>query len=326
MPLRRRIGSISVAVAGNRATWAGAGIDRHGVILREVYKSGQSSGTTLLFTREQWSAFVDEVIHERPSDNGVVVVRNAEEMHVYPQGGEYVAHWHLEDVDTGGTLHFHADDWAAFRRAAVAGELDVPAGSPHTRRLRAWGPRLVLLLGAACLAAGLVAWPFAGGRWAALGTAAGAAIVAAGLYHRFISSAWPRAVDEQRYADRDNLWDKLCYLVPEASVLLGVGIPAAAGVAVGLATGDWRWPATGFVVGAVFPGLVALVAVSAGSGSLSAGHLSFSAFLVLGGVPTILLGWMWSADIYWLLIGGAVILGLVVLALIAAASTAIQDD
>jgi hypothetical protein len=68
MPLRRRIGSISVAIAGNRATWAAVGIDQHGVILRQIYDSGQPAGTTVLFTREQWAAFVGEVADGRPSD------------------------------------------------------------------------------------------------------------------------------------------------------------------------------------------------------------------------------------------------------------------
>src|SRR5438445_5423119 len=118
MPLRRRIGSISVAVAGNRATWAAAGVGRHGVILRKIYDSGRPAGTTLLFTREQWAAFVDEVTDERPSDNGVVVVRRAEEIHLYPHGGEYVAEWHLECIETGGTLPFSADEWDTFARTA----------------------------------------------------------------------------------------------------------------------------------------------------------------------------------------------------------------
>ncbi|MFI7067771.1 hypothetical protein ACIBL3_42715 [Kribbella sp. NPDC050124] len=320
MPLRRRLESISVAVAGNRATWAAAGISRHGVILRQIYDSGRPSGTTLLFTRDQWATFLDEVIHARPSDNGAVVVRHGEEVHSYPHGGEYVSHWHLEGVETGGTLHFHADDWDAFQRAAAAGDLVVPAG-----RARDFWPAITLLLGLCLLAAGLVAWPFAGGRWAALGAAAAGAVVATGLYRRLISQAWPREV-EQRYADRDRLWDKAYFLVPEAVALLGVGVPALAGVAVGLATGDWRWTVTGLVVGTALPALVVLIALGVGSGSLSAGHLLLGGLLLVGGVPTVLLGWMWSADARWLLIGGAAIVALIILELLAASSSVLRGD
>lgn len=323
MPLRRRIESISVAVAGNRATWAAAGVSRHGVILRQIYDSGRPSGTALLFTRDQWATFLDEVTHGRPSDNGAVVVRHGEEVHRFPHGGEYVSHWHLEGVETGGTLHFHADDWDAFRRAAAAGELAVPAGRARTRD--PW-PAVTMLLGLCLLTAGLVAWPFAGGRWAALGAGAAGAVVATGLYRRLVSQGWPREVDavEQRYGDR--LWDKLYFLVPEAAALLGVGVPALAGVAVGLAAGDWRWTVTGLVIGTALPALVIIIALGLDSESLSAGHLLLGGLLLIGGVPTVLLGWMWSADIRWLLIGGATITVLTILQLLAAASSTLRGD
>jgi hypothetical protein len=325
MPLRRRIGSISVAIAGNRATWAAVGIDRHGVILRQIYDSGQPAGTTVLFTREQWAAFVGEVADGRPSDNGAVVARHAEQTHVRPQGDEYVSHWHLESIETGGTLHFPAEDWESFRRAAAVGDLEVPAGQVRTRRN---GRALALFLGACCLAAGLIAWPFSGASWAAIGAAAAAAIVAGGLYHRLTSGGWPREIDDvaQQSADLDRLWDKMYFLVPELFVLLGVGMPGLAGLVVGATTGDWRWAVTGLLVGTALPGLVVLVALGLGSDSLSAAHLLFAGCLIVGGVPAVLLGWMWSGDVRWLFIGGAILLGMVILVLLAAASTVLQDD
>lgn len=289
---------------------------------------------TIYVTREGWMAFAREVTEDRAYENGVLkVVRSSGRVrHLF--GGEEVATpWCLRTIAHHESIYLTDEEWDEFRRLARAGNLDVPPTPeipPGIGRVGRMVCGVLLGLAVVVLLSGVaLALSSERGRWALLGMTGAVACAAAVAYYRISRSAWSRSWTETGSVPGDpsnDPLDRLVFRAPESLVAIGVGAPLAAGVVVAVLTGEWRWAETGFAVGAALPAfgvIVTMLVVEARSGQLSSGHLLFGGLLVVGGLPAVLLGWLWTADIRVLLIGGAIA---IVSALVSAlfASTAYQ--
>jgi hypothetical protein len=262
-------------------------------------------------------AFVREVAEDRPYENSVlkVVQSSGPGRHLF--GGEEVpTPWCLRSIAYHESIYLTDEEWEGFRRLARAGGLDVPPTPeipPAIGRIGRMVCGVLLGLAVVALLAG-VAWAFfsGSGRWALLGTTGAVACMAAVGYYRASRPAWSKSWTETGSipgAPSNDPLDGVVFRAPESLVAIGVGAPLAAGVVVAVLTGEWRWAETGFAVGAVLPAfgmIVTMVVVEAGSGQLSSSHLLFGGLLVVGGLPAVLLGWLWTADVRVLLIGGAI--------------------
>lgn len=290
---------------------------------------GEASGT-VWFTREQWARFRHEIVHGLPSDNGAVVVTRTEDVREYPKGGRLTTHWQvrgLPGVTTGATLRFTDREWQAARRAAIKGRLD-PRPAPPPRRprpVRAF-TLVTLCTGGCCLVGGLVTWLLTGqGSWVVLGIVAAIAAAVLGVYYRLGDGAWPDTLHifETGY---DDVWDRLFVRAPELALAVGVGGPVVAGAATWAGTGDWRWMASGLLVGAALPVVVFVVALMLQSGVTSSGFLAFTLLLLLAGVPTVALAWLWTGDIRVLLIGLGICVGGAIWTAFASGSAVLRGD
>lgn len=297
------------------------------------------SGTYQPFyvTRDGWMAFVREVAEGRAHENGVLKVVHSSGRGRHLFGGEEVpTPWCLRTVAYDQSIYLTDEEWDEFRRLARAGDLDVPPTPeilPTIGRIGRMACGVLLGLAVVALLSG-VAWSLSSGsgRWALLGTTGAVACVAAVGYYRVSRSAWSQSWTETESVPgdpSDDPLDRLAFRAPESLVATGTGAPLAVGVVVALLTGEWRWAETGFAVGAVLPAfgvIVSMLVVEAGSGHLRSGHLLFGCLLVVGGLPAVLLGWLWTADIRVLLIGGAIaVVGALASALLAS-TAALRGD
>lgn len=170
------------------------------------------------------------------------------------------------------------------------------------------------------------------GWWALLGATGAVACGAAVAYYRISRSAWSRTWIETGSGPGDPgdaPLDRLVFRAPEAFVATGVAVPCLCGVLSAVLTGEWRWAETGFVVGAVLPvfgGIVTALVVEIRSGPLSFGHLLFAGLLVVGGLPGILLGWLWTSDTRVFLFGGPVVAVAAVVSALASVSASLGGD
>jgi hypothetical protein len=263
-------------------------------------------------------AFVREVADDQAYENGVIEVVHpcGNVRHLF--GGEEVpTPWCLRTVAHGESIFLTDEEWDEFRRLAREGDLDVPPTPeipPAIGRIGRMVCGALLGLAVVALVSGVaLALSSQGGRWALLGATAAVACAVAVAYYRISRSAWSDswiAAGSAPGEPFDGPLDRLVFRAPESLVAMGVGAPVAAGAVVAVLTGEWRWAETGFVVGAVLPAfgaVVTFVVVAARTGqTTSTGHLLFGGLVVVGGVPAVLLGWLWTADIRVFLIGAAI--------------------
>jgi hypothetical protein len=122
---------------------------------------------------------------------------------------------------------------------------------------------------------------------------------------------------------------RLAFRAPELIAAGGIGGLSVAGIAAGAFTGEWRWAVTGFAAGAALPviGLVVMAMVAiARAGALSEGHLLFAALLLATGVPGVVLGALWTGNIWVLPIGLGAIIAMAGFSAFNAASAALRGD
>jgi hypothetical protein len=189
-----------------------------------------------------------------------------------------------------------------------------------------------LVLAVAALTGGGLASLLSGeGRGIELGASAAAALAAAAFAYRFGRSAWgPGARTEEAFTERrQDVVARLAFRAPELIIAGGIGGPSVAGTVAGAFTGEWRWAATGFAAGAALPVIgfvvMAMVAV-APAGTLSDGHLLFAALLLAAGVPGVVLGALWTGNIWVLPIGLGAIIAMAGFSAFNAASAASRGD
>lgn len=162
-----------------------------------------------------------------------------------------------------------------------------------------------------------------------LGISAAAALSSAVLYYVAGQSlSTPQERTDEAFAARDRV-ERLLFRLPELVVAVGVAVPALAGLVTAVASGNWRWAATGFVIGAALPAfgvLLALLVATSSDGSLSAGHLLVGGTVLSAGLPGLAVYALWTGHLRVLLIGGGIILAFAVLSAFFATSSYLDGD
>ena len=94
-------------------------VDRDQLLLSDSKLGDQSPA--LVFTRQQWARFVQEIREDLPNTNGVVFVASFARSGVYPGGRVESTPWHFLGTQ-GVELHFTDGEWSAFRLGVLDGE------------------------------------------------------------------------------------------------------------------------------------------------------------------------------------------------------------
>lgn len=187
-----------------------------------------------------------------------------------------------------------------------------------------------LVAAVAAVIAGVAATVIAGGaRGAGLGISAAAALSSAVLYYVGGQSlSPPRERTSAAFAERDRV-ERVLFRLPESVAALGVGGPALVGVLTAAVENDWRWAATGFVVGAALPAfgvLLALLIAAGSDGAASSGHLLFGGVVISAVLPGSAVYALWTGNLRTLLIAGGIAVAITVVSAFFAASSFLAGD
>ncbi|MGH3568544.1 MAG: DUF397 domain-containing protein [Pseudonocardia sp.] len=102
----------------NNASCVQVQFDGNMVLVRD---SKDPDGPVHSMSRSQFAAFLGEVVHGLPSNNGAVEVTCDERVVQFPgRNNPEITKWHVRSVDTG-EQHYRDDEWLAFQDGARAG-------------------------------------------------------------------------------------------------------------------------------------------------------------------------------------------------------------